>query len=91
MIFSGDGKVVRSSLFSEYKAHISYDPKTQRFLQLAHVSSGLHVFSWDSPKFSNFRLLQWWDQKKIRNVFWTHQIKVKHITRGMPHIDTFQE
>jgi hypothetical protein len=30
-------------------------------------------------------------KKKIRNVFWTHQIKVKHITRGMPHIDTFQE
>jgi len=41
----------------------------------------------------SFQILDYYNggTKKIRKVLWTHQIKVKHITRGMPHIDTFQE
>jgi hypothetical protein len=36
------------------------------------MNHGLTIFSSDSPKFSNFRIIQWWDSPKFfRNVFWT--------------------
>jgi len=39
---------------------IQTNQKSQRSLQLAEMSPGLTISSWDSPRVSNFRFLQWW-------------------------------
>ena len=52
----------------------------QRYLQLTYMSLGLTIISWYSPKFTNFRFLEWWELTKMfRNVFWTPQIKLLQV------------